>query len=326
MTASQCLLGCVAVRRTGLLFIGVLVCLAACDSGDWFAVEVAPAPSSVTESMSQVLVPTQINLYPVSTTQENPARLFVMVTGIGAALVNLPPTFDAGSAGITLNALNVFPETIVDAAGFRFPPGTSAITYQGITNTDRQATRMYGGAMGRTEFGNVGFATVSIGDAAGTLTARSMPVFLYYAVELSGMSEAASPQQQQVWFGVNDAMGPAEIEGYSVCQAEISGSTIAVSGGDSFAGPVLFDTGTPWMQFNVAPDVSFPSDVSQNTPVTVTTPSGFVYGFSAGPPGTSSPDSVDVQVGSAGDSIVGISYFTTNSFFIDYVAGTEGWR
>ena len=51
-------------------------------------------------------------------------------------------------------------------------------------------------------------------------------------------------------------------------------------------------------------------------------PSGFTYGYTAG----SGIANTSVDPDSQSDSIIGIDYFTTNSFFIDFSASTEGWK
>jgi hypothetical protein len=159
------------------------------------------------------VTPTAINLFPVAQTTENPTRLFIRVTAVGSTAVSLPLAFDTGSSGITLDAPQILPSNIVTSDGFLFPQGESQLLYQGITITNQQGTRSYGNAGGRTEIGNIGYATVTFRDTNGTLTTREMPVFLYYAVHLNDTDETAAPQRQQGWFGVNDAPNPIIIPG-----------------------------------------------------------------------------------------------------------------
>jgi hypothetical protein len=364
-----------------------------------------------------VSAPTAINLYPVAETPENPPRLFIAVTAVGSVAASLPLAFDTGSAGITINALQILPPNMVTPDGFVFAPGQSTLVYQGIMVTNQQGTRAYGGSSGRTELGNIAYAAVTFGDASGTLITRVMPVFLYYAVQLTDTGQEASAQQQQGWFGVNDKPdsidiagseepangfpacsfgvtgtcyvvsvlkyleyssgitpgfllqgqslqecdisaagscvgvpmltvgltsallagftttnlnciwtsaqygGPQDIQGYPVCHPDIAGVTISADG-DSFAGPVLFDTGTPNIDVNVPPKTNFPDPVTAGAPVTFTTPGGFQYTVTAG----SGIDEVNVTTDSNSGSIIGIPYFTSNSFFIDFASSTEGWK
>jgi hypothetical protein len=57
--------------------------------------------------------------------------------------------------------------------------------------------------------------------------------------------------------------------------------------------------------------------------VLVTTPSGFTYSYTST---GSDPSLTVVNSGFSGSSIVGIGYFTTNSFFIDFSSSTMGWK
>jgi hypothetical protein len=111
--------------------------------------------------------------------------------------------FDTGSAGITINALSIFPSSMVTSSGFVFPPGETSITYQGITVTDQQGTHGYGGGSTATTYtGNIGYATVTFGDGQGALTTQVMPVFLYYEVTATASGEVVSEAPQQGIFGV----------------------------------------------------------------------------------------------------------------------------
>jgi hypothetical protein len=121
-------------------------------------------------------------------------------------------------------------------------------------------------------------------------------------------------------------LGPDSINGYAVCQAGIADVSVTVSGTESgiLAGMVLFDSGTPGMVFNVPAGAAFPAAVPPGTSVTVATPSGFSYAYTAG--SGSQTSATTVQPDSTAESIVGVGYFTSNSFFIDFSAGTAGWK
>jgi hypothetical protein len=120
--------------------------------------------------------------------------------------------------------------------------------------------------------------------------------------------------------------GPDNIDGYAVCQMGISDTTVTVSGAASgvLAGTVLFDSGTPSMVLNVPTGAAFPASVSPGSSVMVATPSGFTFGYTGG--SGSEVTNTIVQPDSTAESIVGIGYFTTNAFFIDFTAATEGWK
>jgi hypothetical protein len=278
--------------------------------------------------------------------------------------------------------------------------------------------------------GNLGFATVTFGDNAGTLTTSSMPVLFYYAITDNTTGAPVSVPVQRGWFGVNDApgsidvsgsvqpagsypvcdssaamtcwvvsvlkyityaggaragflltpaplqdcsivapgscqpmpmlsigltdtqeasfssaplvcpptahsyAGPPNIEGYPVCQSLIDSAAISVSGASDGAlsgGFALFDTGTPYMVFDLPQGTVFPTTVAAGSQVQITLPSGFVYTYSSGGAltGALAPYATLVNFGNAGataETIIGVDYFTAHPFFIDYAAGKEGWK
>jgi hypothetical protein len=77
------------------------------------------------------------------------------------------------------------------------------------------------------------------------------------------------------------------------------------------------------MQIAPAPGATFPATVAAGSTVMVTTPSGFTYTYD---PSTSGPSSTSVITDSTNVSIVGIGYFTTNSYFVDFSASITGWK
>jgi hypothetical protein len=120
-------------------------------------------------------------------------------------------------------------------------------------------------------------------------------------------------------------VGPTSIAGFPVCQKNIAAASIGVAGitVGSVTGSVLFDTGTPQMQIAAPSGTSFPATVAAGSSVLVTTPSGFAYSYIAA--GSGDLGTV-VNTNAGSPSVVGVAYFTTNSFFIDYATSTEGWK
>jgi hypothetical protein len=187
-------------RELACLFVSlVILTLASCHGS---------SPTPFEPGAVDLTQPKIINLYPVAMTTGNPARLFIFVKGVGSHGYNLPLAFDTGSAGITLNAAQIFPEGTVTSTGFAVP---LPYTFDGITVTSQRGTRTYGNfTSGRTEHGNLGYAAVTFGDADGTVTTSEMPMFLYYDVTFNdatpnpdGSIPSAPAQVQQGWFGVN---------------------------------------------------------------------------------------------------------------------------
>lgn len=123
----------------------------------------------------------------------------------------------------------------------------------------------------------------------------------------------------------NDYTGPQTINGYLVCQKAIPDTTVTIAGvaNGNLTGNVLFDSGTPDMIL-YPPNSSFPSSVLSGTAVLVMTPSGFDYSHKAGLSQTTDT-SVNANVNND-QTHVGVAYFTTNFFPIDYTSNTEGWE
>ena len=392
------------------LAIGVMASLTACGGSSSTNPGGGPAPNS----------PRVINLYPTAPPSGN--RIYVMATSVGSTAVTMPLIFDTGSAGITLNASAIFPSTVVTSSGFVFPAGETSISYGGITVTNQQGTRVYGGGgpNGTTQIGNIGYATVTFGDSSGTLTTSTMPIFLYYSIVLTATGQPIAPGPQQGIFGVNSTtnviaqagstepadgyppcsqqstgtcrvvsvlkyvqygqglhagfllspaslqscdittagscapqpmltlgltstqeagfntidltcpppantyVGPPSMEGYPVCLAAIPQTTIAVSGlaTGTLTTEVIFDSGTPYMVVRVPAGVRFPDPVPNGADVSIATPSGFTYSYTAAP----GIANTVIQIDDPNQSIVGVAYFTTNSLFVDYGTSTEGWK
>jgi hypothetical protein len=176
-----------------------------------------------------------MNLYPADATATSAARLFVFVTAVGSESTQLPLAFDTGSSGITLNALKIFPASMVSSSGFVFPAGQSTLTYNNITVTAQQGTRAYGGANGHTQVGNLGFASVTFGDSTRELVTQTMPVLFYFAIQSTATGEAVTPEAQDGWFGVNDAPNLISMQGATAAGVECSVASV----GPCWVGSVL---------------------------------------------------------------------------------------
>jgi len=123
----------------------------------------------------------------------------------------------------------------------------------------------------------------------------------------------------------NGYVGPASIAGYPVCQKTVDNTTVTVSGGSvgTITGGAVFDTGTANMQIAIPAGSSFPATVPIGSSVLVTTSSGFTYDYVNT---SSDPLATIVNADFNGSTIIGIGYFTTNSLFIDFSSGSEGWK
>lgn len=201
------------------------MCLTDCGGGSGGSLTTQPGPTA-----------TVLSLYPVGSATTT-GRLFVKVTAVGSTSVNMPLIFDTGSAGITLYAPAILPASMVSSGGFIFATGETSLTYNGVTVTNQQGTRTYGSAStGTTQTGNIGYAQVSFGDSAGTLTTATMPVFLYYSIVSNATGQSLPPPPQQGVFGVNSVTNLITVpgttepaDGYPLCTPQTSGSCRTVS-------------------------------------------------------------------------------------------------
>jgi len=178
--------------------------------------------------------PKVMNLYPAGSASGN--RLYVMVTAVGSTAVSMPLIFDTGSAGISLYAPDIFPSSVVSSSGFVFSPGETSISYGGISVTNQQGARAYGGPNGTTQVGNLGFADVTFGDSSGALTTSTMPVFLYYSIVATATGQPVSLPPQRGVFGVDSVTNLISIAGssepstgYPACSQQSSGTCRVVS-------------------------------------------------------------------------------------------------
>ena len=122
----------------------------------------------------------------------------------------------------------------------------------------------------------------------------------------------------------NGYVGPATIAGYPVCQKSIE-VTVTASGASagSFSGYAVFDTGTSYFYLSTPSDSVLPAGIDPGSTVTITTPSGFNYAYTNDESVTTN---TDVLPGGDSTSIIGIQYFTTNSYLLDFTAGIVGWK
>jgi len=119
-------------------------------------------------------------------------------------------------------------------------------------------------------------------------------------------------------------VGPPDIGGYLVCQKTIDNVTIAAAGASigSYTSGAIFDTGTAYVYLSTPTNSSFPSSIEPGSTISVTTPSGFNYSYEAG----SGTANTVVASGANGNSIIGVQYFRTNYFLLDFSSSLVGWK
>ncbi|MDR5835188.1 hypothetical protein [Caballeronia sp. LZ034LL] len=157
------------------------------------------------------------------------SRLIIPVVALGSETLPTPSplVLDTGSAGMTINAQDVFPADMVSTNGFVFPPGQNTLTYHGITVTNVQAKKVYGDGS-HAEYGNIGFATVKFG-GQGELTTSLMPVLFSYKM-LNRNGQLLQPPEHGI-FGINSGANAVSASGTLSGDLNIcSPQTISASG------------------------------------------------------------------------------------------------
>jgi hypothetical protein len=109
-------------------------------------------------------------------------RIFIPLTKIGNQTVNYDEVFDTGSAGLTLDASGIIPDSLITDKGFKFTG--DSVVINGVTITSKTSVMEYGDATASTNiYGNVAYTSVTIGNqAANGVTIKRVPFFLYYKV------------------------------------------------------------------------------------------------------------------------------------------------
>ncbi|HVW97177.1 MAG TPA: hypothetical protein VHA56_14495 [Mucilaginibacter sp.] len=118
----------------------------------------------------------KLGLYEVQSTIYR--RVFIGVA-VGTVKTVYYSVFDTGSSAMTIDAAGLIPSSLITDAGITIT-GDSLVV-NGITVTKKTATLTYGDATaGTKEYGNLAYATVTIGDENGTVVTERIPFFLYY--------------------------------------------------------------------------------------------------------------------------------------------------
>jgi hypothetical protein len=251
------------------------------------------------------------------TTAAMPVFLYYSITDVATGQPIEVPSFQRGIFGVASTSGTIALSSSVEPAG-----GYPACA------TDTNSTCYVVSVLKYLHYGdsvNAGFmlapAPIQSCDitTAGSCAPAPMLTIGLSATSKAGFSTASLPCPPAGY------VGPASIAGYPVCQKAIDNTTIMVSGGTvgTTIGGALFDTGTANMQIATPAGSAFPSTVPAGSTLLVTTPSGFAYSYIST---ISDPLATIVNADFSGTTIVGIGYFTTNSFFIDFSSGTEGWK
>lgn len=111
--------------------------------------------------------------------------------------------------------------------------------------------------------------------------------------------------------------------GEPVCSQVIPSVTVS-SGGASFTGPAIFDSGAPTTRLSVPAGMTFPAMLPAEATVQITTASGFSYQYMTG--GGYLATTVAQNATASDYTNSGIGFFAQNSLLVDYGKAIEGWR
>jgi hypothetical protein len=143
--------------------------------------------------------PITMGLYEYGT--DSGKRVFIPITQIGNQTVDYFSVFDTGSSGMTIDAHDIIPASMITSTGLNFT-GDSVVV-NGITITSQQGVLSYGNKTGLVkEYGNVAYASITIGDQNGKSSAKRVPLFLYYKVIDGSTGNAITVNHSLDIFGV----------------------------------------------------------------------------------------------------------------------------
>ncbi|MGZ3813119.1 MAG: hypothetical protein ACXVJP_17245 [Mucilaginibacter sp.] len=149
--------------------------------------------------------PVTLGLYEFGT--DSGKRIFMPVTQIGTQSVTYFSVFDTGSAGMTVDAHGIIPASMITSTGIQVT-GDSVVV-NGITITSKTAAISYGNKTGLTkEYGNLAYASITIGDGNGNSSAKRVPIFLYYKV-VDGTGKTLTVDHSLDVFGVGPGLSSA---------------------------------------------------------------------------------------------------------------------
>lgn len=303
-------------------------------------------------------------------------RVFIPITKVGTQTVNYFSVFDTGSTGMTIDAHNIVPSSMITSSGLQFTG--DSIVVNGITITSQKSVISYGNKTSSTkEYGNLAYAPITIGDQNGNASAKRVPIFLYYKIVDGTTGKSITVDHSLDVFGVGPGTSfvnstiASPLTYFSIDPGLTSGFTLAALQSNSFGsngtyvakllsigltssdlssagfimhplsysstggyspnipstityngqtvtGPVLFDSGTPYIstienKFAVNSTGQLPA----NTVVTITTNMGFKYTYTT----TNTTNLTAVEnPNKTGDirTIFGIDFFVKNEYLTDY--------
>lgn len=137
-------------------------------------------------------------------------RIFLPVTQIGTKPVSYYEIFDTGSSGMTIDATGILPASMITTSGIQVT-GDSVVV-NGITVTSKTGVVSFGDATGTTkEYGNLAYASIKIGNTAGSYTFKRVPIFLYYKIVNSDGKQLSAHSADVFGVGPGESHANSEI-------------------------------------------------------------------------------------------------------------------
>lgn len=132
-----------------------------------------------TTSLAAAASPVTLGLYEYASGADK--RIFIPLTKIGTKTISYIGIFDTGSTGMTLDATDILPASMISSSGITFTGDSTVVN--GITITSQKFVISYGGGDDITkEYGYLAYAPVTIGDSNGKLSISRVAFFLYYKI------------------------------------------------------------------------------------------------------------------------------------------------
>jgi len=139
-----------------------------------------PEPSASPGATASPLQTGQVRIGFYEVDSAGVKELQMDVSKIGSKSVDLDMIFDTGSGGLVVDGDGLLPASMISTTGFVFPGDSTVVN--DITITSQTAMVEYGNDDNTLSkvFGNLAYASVTIGDSNGNITIKRLPFFIYY--------------------------------------------------------------------------------------------------------------------------------------------------
>ena len=177
-----------------LLFVSVsliVLAIASCKKDNSNQVKPTPVVTNAT--------PTKFGLYEADSSIYK--LLYTYVSKIGTLDVtnsDYALIFDTGSGGMVIDANGILPSSMITSTGFNFSGDSTVV--DGITIYNQTSTIEYGDDANTTDkvYGNLAYASVTLGDENGNIVIKRLPFFLYYKAVHSNTNKPYPPHEFDV--------------------------------------------------------------------------------------------------------------------------------